>query len=288
MASGEGSLHVAIQLDRQGGSYYPDDEVHGTITIESPEELEVRSVTAGLVFMQEYQLKAKSAQNPVIRWDKEEHWIHKDVLAVDKLSEGYKEVFPFTWRIPPDATPPCSGKLIRNRWLVQVKVDRPLARDVVSEEDLPLVVPPSGEMIGGEFSDQKGAVPAYMSFTLPKLAYVDREVLSGELTIGEHTEELEVRGVRVELVRREHVSIEDGKTRTTIEQKAQLAAATTFKPGTPETYKFQMPVSTRGCPSVVSTNGEVTWLLRGVLDRPGAKDIVVQQEVYFFNGPNRV
>ena len=287
MASGDGSLHVAIELDQREGSYYPGDEVRGKITIELPVELEVRSVTAGLVFMQEYQVKARSAQSPLARWDKEEHWIHKDVLAVDKLSDGYKEVFPFTWRIPPDASPPCSGKLIRNRWLVQVKVDRPLARDVTSEEDLPLVIPPSGEMIGGEFSDQKGAVPAYMSFTLPKLAYVDREILAGELTVGEHIDPLEVRGVRVELVRREHVSIEDGKTRTTIEQKAQLAAETKFEPGKPQSYKFQMPVSTRGCPSVVSTNGEVTWLLRGVLDRPGAKDIVVQQEVYFFNGPHR-
>ena len=93
--------------------------------------------------------------------------------------------------------------------------------------------------------------------------------------------------VIVELVRREHVSIEDGKTRTTIEQKAQLAAETKFEPGKPQSYKFQMPVSTRGCPSVVSTNGEVTWLLRGILDRPGGKDVVVQQEVYFFNGPHR-
>ncbi len=54
MASGEGSLHVAIELDRGEGSYYPDDEVRGTISIESPNELEVRSVTVGLVFLQEY------------------------------------------------------------------------------------------------------------------------------------------------------------------------------------------------------------------------------------------
>lgn len=288
MASGEGSLHVAIELDRGEGSYYPDDEVRGTITIESPKEIEVRSVIAGLVFLQEYQLRARSAQNPILRWDRDEHWIQKEVLAVDKLSAGFKEQFPFAWRIPPDAAPPCSGKILRNRWVVMVKVDRPAARDVTSETDLPLVVPPMSEMGGGTFSDQSGVVQAFMSIDLPKLAYVDRDILSGELVVGAQSADLGVRGVRIELVRREHVSLEDGKTRTTTEQKVQLASAVTFHRDDPQTFKFQMPVSTRGCPTSVATNGEVTWLLRGVLDRPGAKDIKVQQEVYFFNGPNRV
>lgn len=287
MASGGGSLHVAIDLDRPGGSYYPDDEVRGVITIESPNEIEVRSVTAGLVFSQEYQLEAKSAQNPVLRWDKDEHWIQKEVLAVDKIPAGFKEEFPFAWRIPPDASTPCLGKLIRNRWVVLVKVDRPLARDVVSEAELPLIVPPQGGIEGGEFSDQSGVVPAYMAFRLPRLSYVEREILDGELIVSAHNADLEVRGVRVELVRREHVSVEDGKSQTIVEQTAQVSAETTLKKGETNVYEFHMPVSTRGCPTALATSTEVTWLLRGVLDRAGAKDFRVQQEVYFYNGPNR-
>ncbi len=223
----------------------------------------------------------------MLRWDRAEHWIQKEVLAVDNLSAGFKERFSFAWRIPPDASPPCAGRILRNRWLVMVRVDRPVARDVTSKTDLPLVVPPLSEMGGGTFSDQRGAVPAFMSITIPKLAYVDRDILAGELTIGAQSTELEVRGVRVELVRRERVSLEDGKTRSTIEQKAQLASAITFHPDDPQTFRFQMPVATRGCPTSVATNGEVTWFLRGVLDRQGAKDLTVQQEVYFYNGPNR-
>jgi hypothetical protein len=287
MASANRSFRIAIDLDHQGGSYYPDDEVRGTINIESPSEVEIREAIAGLVFSQQYQVKAKSAQVSVLRWDKEEHWFQKEVLAADKIPAGFKRSFPFAWKIPPDASPPCSGKIIRNRWVVQVKIDRAAARDIIAETELPLVVPPRGGMDGVDFSDQKVPTPAFLSFSLPKLVYCEGETVTGELTVGAQDKALEARGVRVELVRREHVSAPDGKTRLVIEQKVQLGAKTALKPGKPELYEFKLPVATNGCPTLVATNTEVAWFLRGVLDRPQAKDVMVQQELFLFNGPNR-
>ena len=288
MPSRPGSFRIAIDLDRPDGSYYPDDEVKGTITIESPKEVVLHEIVAGLVFSQEYQLKATSAHNTPPKWDKAQHWYHKEVLAIDKVPAKFKETFPFTWRIPPDASPPCSGKVIRNRWLALVQVDRTMARDVVTEVELPLVVPPHGSIGGGEFSDQKVPVPAFMSFSLPKLDYIEGDTITGELNIGVHDDEIDVRGIRVELVRREHVSMDGGKTRLIVEQRVQLGGRTTLQAKKPELYEFKLQVATNGCPTNVTTTGEVTWMLRGVLDRPQSKDATVQQEVYLYNGPARV
>jgi len=288
MPSRQKSFRIAIDLDRPDGSYYPDDEVNGTITIESPKELVLHEIVAGLVFSQEYQLKATSARNTLPKWDKAEHWFHKEVLAIDKLPANFKETFPFAWRIPPDASPPCSGKIIRNRWLALVQVDRTMARDVVTEVELPLIVPPHGSIGGGEFHDQKVPVPAFMSFSLPKLDYVDGDTLTGELNVGVHKGELDVRGVRVELVRREHVSMPGGKTRLIVEQKVQLGGKSELQAGKPQIFEFNLQVATNGCPTSVTTTSEVTWLLRGVLDRPQSKDLMAQQEVFLYNGPDRV
>lgn len=288
MASAKKGFHVAIEIDQPEGSYYPGDEVSGNILIESEVGLDTREVIAGLVYVQHFQVRVRSSQNPVVRWETDERWVDKEVLNVDRIPSGYKQATPFKWRIPPDALPPCSGRVVRNRWSVLVKVDRPMAPDVVSEAEIPVIVPPPGMMEGGEFTNQQGPVPAYMSFNLPRLAFAEREILSGELVVSAHVRAVEVRGVRVELLRRERVTAEDGKVRTATEQKTQLSASTTFKPGAPETFEFRLPVATRGCPSLVATNSEVSWFLRGVLDRPNAKDVMIQQEVYLFNGLPRV
>jgi len=287
MASVKGGFHVAIDVDQPEGSYYPGDEVSGKILIESEVGLDTREVIAGLVYVQQHQVKARSSQNPVVRWETEERWVDKEVLNVDRIPAGYKQTYPFSWRIPPDALPPCSGQIVRNHWAILVKVDRPRARDVVSEAEIPVIVPPHGPMEGGHFSSQEGPVAAYMSFNLPRLAFAEREILSGELMVGVHKSNLEVRGVRVELIRRERVTLEDGKTRTVTEQKTQLAASTTFEVDKPQTFEFKLPVATCGCPSLVATNTEVSWHLRGVLDRASSKDIMIQQEIYLFNGLTR-
>src|SRR4029078_8215054 len=95
-----------------------------------------------LCYVHQHQVKARSSQNPVVRWETEERWVDKEVLNVDRIPACYKQTSPFSWRIPPDALPPCSGKICRNHWAILVRVDRPVARDVVSEAEIPVIVPP--------------------------------------------------------------------------------------------------------------------------------------------------
>jgi len=123
-----------------------------------------------------------------------------------------------------------------------------------------------------------------------KLRPAGRDLRAGERVEGRLAitprETFEAREVRVELVRREVVRRDDGNHHEAVETRETVAGRTRLLPRTSQGYAFGLtvPRDTR-CPSSETARTYVGWFLRGVIDRAGRPDDVVELELNVYGGP---
>ena len=193
----------------------------------------------------------------------------------------------FDWTIPPDAPPPYAGKISQTRWLAKVTVDRKLKRDINEEVELPLVVPPPGQMAPpGEYGEVSHPDDVHMQLRLRKLEFVEGETIHGRLLI-EPRKDFSAGEARVELVRGEYVPRDQGNQHVAIEQKVELARKPKFQTGIPVGYEFALHTPEQGCPTHQTGHSRVDWRIRAALSRRLRKDFTVEQEIFVYNGPGR-
>ena len=284
---GGDKVQVHIELDRPQGPYYPGDVLHAVVTIQSRKQVKVREVRAGLVFWERYAYETRDLDGDrSTSWATGELVVAKEVLVGEgTVPAGFNQSFRLTWQLPPDAVPPYTGKITRNRWLVKVTFDRKLKKDINEEVEIPLIVPPPGQWAEpGEYGEASHPDEADMALWLPRLEWVEGETVEGRLLVRPQ-KDFTVSEVRVELVRREHVPRDEGKTERIVEGKARLAGKTAFRANQSYEFPFAFPLPTQGCPSRETPFSTAAWILKGILNRRLRKDFTVQAELLVCNGP---
>lgn len=275
---------ITIDVHDAKHQYVPGDTVDVTITLNAGGPIKAREIRAGLVFWHKYQAESTDAENDTTYvWKTDETWVTKESLSGDPGRS-----YHFAWQIPADAAPTYAGSITHNRWLAKVTVDRKLARDINEEMELPVVVPPTEDAApAGEYGEVNATDMATMQFSLPALTYVEGDTVAGRLTITPQ-QTFEVRSIRVELVRRERVQSEDGThTKEIVAHQVTFAEKTELVSGRPLAYTFEAPVPANGHPSHGTSNSDVTWQLKAVLDRTLRTDVVCTQEIVVRNGAGR-
>jgi hypothetical protein len=199
------------------------------------------------------------------------------------IPAGFRETYRFDWRIPADAPPSCDGAILRTRFVVVVNVDRPMARDIEQELEIPVVVPPPGARAeAGECGEASHPEVARMTFVLPKLEVAEGETLGGRLLVEPH-QDFEVRGIRLDLLRTELLTFDDAENgRETVELSVPLAARAALRGGSRAEYEFSLPIPAMGAPSYRRDDSEVKWVLQACLDRAWANDPAVCQEICIY------
>ena len=125
---------------------------------------------------------------------------------------------------------------------------------------------------------------ADMRIALPRLEWVEGERIEGKLLVSPQDK---LREMRIELVRREHVPQDEGKSYTVTEDKVQLAGKSELHSGQLVEVPFVLTIPQQGCPTRQTAHSTVTWTIKGVLPRRLAKDFTVTQEIYVYNGGQR-
>ncbi len=279
-------VQVQIELDRPQGPYYPGEMLHAIVTIQNRKQLKVREVRAGLVFWERYAYETRDSEGDrTTSWATHEEWVARETLVGGGVvPAGFSQSFRLQWQIPPNAVPPCKGKITTNRWLVRVTFDQQLKRDINEEVELPLVVPPSGQWREpGEYGEASHPQEADMALWLPRLEWVEGETVEGRLVVRPQ-KDFTVGEVRVELVRREHVPRDRGKTEWIEQGKARLAEKASFQAGGSYEYPFAFQLPVQGCPSRVTPSSAVSWIIKGILSRRLQKDFTVEEEISVHNG----
>ncbi len=277
-------VDIDIETDRPGKPYYPGDVIHATISIRSASKVKVREVFAGLVLWERYQYGTTDDEGDrTTSWATAEDFAVKETLMGEgEIPAGFSETYHLDFPVPMNATPPYNGKIVQNRWLFKVVLDRRLKRDIRKEVDIPIIVPPPSDATEGEYGEVNHLDKADIQVVLPKLSWVEGADLTGKLRIHPRAN-FSVGGVRLELVRQEYVPRDEGNLHTVKEGTVQLAGKTKFDEGMAVEFPFTVPIPRRGCPTRRTGRSIVTWTLRAALTRRLAKDYKASQDIQVYN-----
>ncbi len=285
-----GGDKVSIEIDPGQGPFYPGSPLNVSITLRSKKKVKVSEVRAVLLFHEQYRYKAVEEDDDGDRqtrvYTAHKDWeVHKDLLmGGETIPGGFEQTYQLDWKIPEDAQPPYSGKVIQAKWLIKVTLDRKLRKDINKEIELPIIVPPPGTHGGaGEYGHASHSDKADMQLWLPRVEWVEGETIEGKLKIYAH-DNISCNHVRIELTRKEEVFRENGNVFTVTEFKERISGGVKLRSGETSEIPFSVAIPKKGCPTLDTPVGRVTWTLKGILSRRLRKDFTVTQEIFVYNG----
>jgi len=279
---------VSISVDRPGQAYYAGDLIHAVVNVNAQTAVKVREVTAGLLLWEKYQYKERGDEGGTeTTWTTaEEYAVKQSLVGEGSIPAGFNQTYNLDFPIPRDAVAPYTGKIVQDHWLVKVNVDRPMKGDVAQEIEIPLIVPPMGDPQPGEYGNSDHPDDVELKFALDRLDWIEGDQLTGKLIIRPR-KNFGSSGVKVELVRFEHVPRNLGNAHRVEEGKVQLAGGRDFQAGVPVEFPFAVAIPRQGCPSRRTGRSSVTWSLHAAISRRLAKDFTAFQEVWVHNGRAR-
>jgi len=282
---------LTVTLDRQNSTYFPGETVVGTIELTADKALKLGGVTAVLSGTEEYKYRyitydtdpeGNSTQDYRTSWGRNQFFAsQQSILGETVLTGGTTHCYQFQLMLPSDAPPTCAGALLRVRWQLNVVADRPRARDM--NTDIALLVHSqdlSQDRNPSEYGQSNRPDEAELTFILPGLGAVVGQQLAGQLHILPR-KEFDSK-VRLELVRREYVPYDQGNS-SEKSYRFELVGRTSFVSGRPQVLPFELAIPADAPPSVRTSNGTISWKLRGVLDRSLRKDTVVEQNLEIYS-----
>jgi len=125
----------------------------------------------------------------------------------------------------------------------------------------------------------KNVADAKMQFDLPKLEFVEGEVVTGKVLVEPHVD-IEGTGIHLELWRVEKVR--EGDAENVKEHRTESHGVTgiiRLGKGESQTHDFSFPLKVQGCPTFKHGKVEGAWRFKAVINRPLAQNCEVEQEV---------
>ncbi|MCX6033131.1 MAG: sporulation protein [Chloroflexi bacterium] len=285
-----GKVTLTVTVDRGLRVYNPGETVKATVTLESARELKIRAGHVAFVCQEDYKYGYETTDSDGNRstsaiWGQTKHPVdQRDFLGETVFPANTHQTYDFTFLIPAAAPPTGSGSIYRLKWIVEVKLDRKLAGDMRGEAEVAVVSTPPGQLVTpGEYGQSSEPGEAELAFFLPSKEWVLGQTITGELRIHPH-KEFTANEIRVELVRHEYVSVEDGNSADTVAVKAKLAGKTQLRAGQPQIFPIQVPIPADAVPSMEGEEGVIMWHLKGILSRTLRSDTCIEGEVMVYTG----
>ncbi len=269
-----------VQLDRTTEPYFPGDTVHATVTLKGQKEVRVQEGRVGLVYREKYQERVREYDSEDHHWETNtntstnDQEFSKEIVMQQGVVPGNTEkTWTFDWVIPPDAPATYKGKIIEGKWLVKATLDRKLAKDINTEQEiLVLSRQNANAMTDGGMPAVADAESRQVSLSIPKTDWLEGEKIEGKVVINPQSN-FDVSEVRVELLRVENVPAHEGNTANNSIVKNKLAGGTKFQQGTPAEFPFSVEIPKNSTPTVRTLHGTAHWIVRGTLSRRLRPDV---------------
>lgn len=281
---------LTVTLDRLDGIYSPGETVGITVDIQPDKDLKLQGAQVALSGTEEFEYSTStyttdsdgnSSRDYSTSWGSNQFSVStEDFLGATTLPAGAPQRYTFQLSLPADAAPSYSGDIVRVHWQASVKMDRRLAADLNADAKLYVrSLAPGVNVQPGQYGESDDPGEAEMTFTLPGLETTAGQSLSGQLHLIPHKDF--AAKVRLELVRYEHTYSDEGGLKEK-NYPLNLGGSTQFTAGQPQAIPFQVSIPPDAAPSLETPHCAVTWAIRGILDRPLRKDVIVEQkfEVY--------
>jgi hypothetical protein len=283
---------LTLTLDRADGVYAPGEVIGITVAIQPAKDYKVRAGRLRLSGTEHFQYctqvsttdaDGNTTQSYSYEWGRNEFYAEEaEFLGETTLASSTPERFTFQTRLPANALPTCMGEILRVEWLVEVKLDRPLAGDLNAKVVVRVPAPaPGREAQPGEYGVSNEPQEAELALVLPGLEAVAGQPFDGQLRILPRKDF--GAEVRLELVRAENVPLSQGHNQGKV-FVLKLAGNTKFKAGQQQVIAFRAPLPPDAAPSIQTEHGALTWTMKGILARRLRRDTSITQEFSVFTG----
>ncbi|MBI5304202.1 MAG: sporulation protein [Chloroflexi bacterium] len=287
-----GKAYQTITLARPQATFSFGETVHGTLTVESQNEIKFQEGRIALVCKEEYQYRYESRStdsdgntetSEETLWTSEEKPVATVVLLkAGTLRANTKQTFEFDLAIPTNAPPTMSdGRILRLKWLVRATLDRKMASDLNEEVEILVAAKPNQPNTAGEFGYSNESNEAELALALPGHHWAMGATVAGTFIVRPQ-KNFDVTQVRIQAIRKEFVPRDQGNTFVE-EATIKLAGATKLAAGQTLTYPFQITLPTPRPPTGHTAHGEVSWAIKGVLARRLRGDTTVDETIWVYN-----
>jgi len=285
------SAELTLALDRADGVYRPGDVIGVIIEVRPDQDLRLRAGRVRLSGTEHFEVRSQvnttdaDGNNQLsysYSWERDEFYAEEaEFLGETTLPGGTPERFTFQARLPADALPSCLGEILRVEWLVQVKLDRPLAGDLEARAVVRVpALARGGEAPPAEYGVSGEPNEAELALVLPGLEAVAGQPFAGQLRILPR-KDFAVTEVRLELERNENVPLDQGYQHSKA-YRVKLAGGTRLKAGQPHVIPFEAPLPPDAAPSLETAHGTLAWTMKGILARRLRRDTSVAQAFTVF------
>lgn len=284
--------NLNVTLDRPSGIYFPGESVTAAISFECNKEVKVQEGRAVLICEEEFDYRSwdtttdsdgNTEQTLCEHRYSQRYEFDPQVFLLDTtLTAGTTHHFSFSTQLPQAALPSTPGKIIKVRWLVKATLDRKLAADYNTETEFTIPATLTAASAPGQYGQSSEMDQANLSLELPSTAWLAGETINGTLHI-HPLKNFDVTGVRLELVRKESVSYDQGLEKEEI-IKIKLGDKMRLQAGQPMSLPFKINMPTPCPPSGATDNWTLSWVLRGVLARFLRKDTLVEKVIVIYTG----
>ncbi|MXY22319.1 MAG: hypothetical protein F4Y49_13420 [Dehalococcoidia bacterium] len=185
------------------------------------------------------------------------------------------------FRLPTDALPTMNGAVVQKiepgiGWEVRASLDVSRARDL-SESQAFVVdrIPAFDDSPPQPVVEETAHRQCALTLNLSRGEARSGDRIGGSLR-AEMIEDVDVDGVRVELVRKEKFGNE---AQDHVVDRADLERDETLESGEAREWSFSLDVGQVSIPSLETEKSSVTWLVKGILDRNLRRDLRVEREI---------
>lgn len=195
------------------------------------------------------------------------------VMEASILPDDYTQKWEVLFQVPDDGPPTCQGEIVDVWWLVRAELDVPRRPNLIHEVPVQVLPLESPEADEAEIEAQANSEECNLALRVAAQDVTAGERLRGRLDVTP-ADQLEARGVRVELVRFERAG-ENERERVDVQE--ELTGTVTLRPYSARSLGFALAVPPDAPSSLETERSRVKWTVRGVVDVPWRVDLTVQQ-----------
>jgi hypothetical protein len=279
---------ATLQVQTDCPHYLPGETVRVRVRVETEDDLAVEEGRVELIATNRYTYRDRDRDRDGDRTSRQVTTSEDEVAAVARFLEAgtiapgateHEAALPLPAAAPPTGT----GEIAAVAWKVRAALGVPRANDPDAETPIAVLAPAAAHADrAARPAEESDPLAFALAFELPPRSVRAGQAIAGTLRL-EPREEIELREVRVELVRREEVARGDGNTAETVVETARVEGEARLAGGEARSYPFAVTVTADACPCLQTRRTRVRWLLRAVLNRPLRSDYTAAVDLNVFN-----
>jgi hypothetical protein len=273
---------VRVRLER--GLYGSSETVHAEVTLAVDRPLKIAEGCLALVCLNEFEytpsdLYAEGTRRGSQRHEYDRRFLleRREVLAAGTLRDWQVDL-----RMPAFPAPTATGAITTVRWFAEARFSVRRRADPVGTATFR--VPSNRE----RYSDRSRRPPvsAASGCDLEVALPGGRDLEPGALVPGTLAvtarSNLRTPGIRVQLVREEHVAREAGNSKHDVADEVELAGATELIAGQRQEFSFELRLPHNAPPIIAFADNTLEWRVRGIVARRLRSDdsVAVDLNVY--------